>query len=46
MKNNLFKIDEIHFNRMKIVSDMLGNYNLGIIFDNNIISSNNCIVID
>ncbi len=34
MKNNLLKIDEIHFDGMKIVSDMLCNYNLGIIFDN------------
>ena len=34
MKNNLLKIDEIYFNGMKIVSQMLGNYNLGIIFDN------------
>ena len=34
VKNNLLKIDEIHFYGMKIVSDMLCNYNLGIIFDN------------
>lgn len=34
MKNNLLKIDEIHFGEMKIVSEMLGSYNLGIIFDN------------
>lgn len=34
VKNNLLKIDEIYFNGMKIVSEMLGNYNLGIIFDN------------
>lgn len=33
-ENNLLKIDEIYFNGMKIVSEMLGNYNLGIIFDN------------